>query len=83
VPLLELGGTVPLRSAAATGTAPAVLSALAAREDLAEGRLVEVPVAAELEPGLTRVLRAVWRPDRPLTAAARRLLRVARGAATD
>jgi DNA-binding transcriptional LysR family regulator len=80
VPLLELGGTVPLRSAAATGTAPAVLSALAAREDLAEGRLVEVPVAAELE--LTRVLRAVWRPDRPLSAVARRLLRVARGAAT-
>ena len=80
VPVLELGATSPLRSAAAQGAAPAVLSYLAVRDDLAAGRLVEVPVAEELE--LTRVLRAVWRADTELPSSARHLLRLT-GASAD
>jgi hypothetical protein len=49
------------------------------RDDLAAGRLVEVPLAEELE--LTRVLRAVWRADAELPASARQLLRLTRASA--
>ncbi|MFI6980013.1 LysR substrate-binding domain-containing protein [Embleya sp. NPDC050154] len=76
VPALELGATAPLRSAAIAGSAPAVLSDLAVREDLAEGRLVAVPVA-DL-PVLDRVLRAVWPRGRELPEAALHLLHAAR-----
>jgi DNA-binding transcriptional LysR family regulator len=79
VPVLELGATGPLRSAAAQGAAPAVLSLLAVADDLAAGRLVEVPVAPEV--ALSRVLRAVWRSGTELTAPARLLLDVARRSA--
>lgn len=75
-PVLELGATAPLRAAAISGTAPAVLSALAVADEIAAGRLVEVP--SELPLG--RVLRAVWPRGRELPDAAVRLLRVARGA---
>jgi DNA-binding transcriptional LysR family regulator len=68
-----------LRSAAAQGAAPAVLSLLAVADDLEAGRLVEVPVAAEVE--LTRVLRAVWRAGAELPPPARLLLDVARRSA--
>ncbi len=74
-PALELGATAPLRLAAISGTAPAVLSALAVADEITAGRLVEVPSELALE----RVLRAVWPRDRELPAAALRLLRVARG----
>jgi DNA-binding transcriptional LysR family regulator len=74
-PVLELGATAPLRSAAGSGTAPAVLSELAVREELADGRLIEVPVADDLP--LTRTLRAVWLADRELPEPARHLLKVA------
>jgi DNA-binding transcriptional LysR family regulator len=75
VPVLELGATTLLRSAAASGAAPAVLSALAVREDLAERRLVAVPT----DPGvrLERLLRAVWMRGRELPEPAVRLLQVA------
>lgn len=73
-PVLELGATAPLRLAATAGTAPAVLSALAAADEIAAGRLVEVP--SELPLG--RVLRAVWPRGRELTGSAARLLAVAR-----
>lgn len=73
-PALELGATAPLRAAAASGTAPAVLSVLAVADDIAAGRLVEVPSELRLE----RVLRAVWPRGRELPAPALRLLRVAR-----
>jgi DNA-binding transcriptional LysR family regulator len=76
VPALELGATGPLRSAAAQGAAPAVLSLLAVADDLAAGRLVEIPVAPGVP--LTRVLRAVWRDGTEVTAPARLLLDVAR-----
>jgi DNA-binding transcriptional LysR family regulator len=74
-PALELGATAPLRSAAASGTAPAVLSALAVADDIAAGRLVEV--ASELP--LDRILRAVWSRGRELPEPARHLLQVATG----
>ncbi|WP_372592995.1 LysR family transcriptional regulator [Actinotalea sp.] len=73
-PVLELSTTSAVRSAAAAGAAPAVLSVLAVREDIAAGRLVEVQV-----PGLdlSRRLRAVWpRGARP-SAPGQDLLRVA------
>jgi len=77
VPLLELGSTAPLRSAAAGGAAPAVLSDLAVREDLAAGRLVEIPVDEGLD--LTRTLRAVWPLATELPEAAKHLLWIAQG----
>src|SRR3569833_494557 len=74
-PALELGATAPLRLAATSGTAPAVLSALAVADEIAAGRLVEVP--SEL--ALNRILRAVWPRGRDLPDAALHLLRVTRG----
>ncbi len=62
-PVLELSTTSAVRGAAAAGAAPAVISDLAARDDIAAGRLVEIAV-----PGLDlgRELRAVWpRGGRP------------------
>jgi DNA-binding transcriptional LysR family regulator len=76
VPLLELGSTTPLRNAAATGAAPAVLSELAVREDLATGRLVEIALEEQLS--LERTLRAVWSPGADRSEAALHLLQVAR-----
>jgi molybdate transport repressor ModE-like protein len=76
-PLLELGATAPLRAAALSGTGPAALSVLAVADDLAAGRLVELPVSDELP--LRRTLRAVWRRDRRPDGAAARLLALARG----
>jgi len=73
-PVLELGATAPLRLAATSGTAPAVLSALAAADEIAAGRLVEVPSELPLD----RVLRAVWPRGRELPDTALHLLRVAR-----
>ena len=77
VPLLELGATAPLRSAALSGTGPAVLSALAVAEDVAAGRLVQVTVADDV--ALGRTLRAVWRRGHELSEPAGGLVRVARG----
>ncbi|MPY35512.1 LysR family transcriptional regulator [Streptomyces adustus] len=74
-PLLELGAIAPLRSAAASGVGPAVLSAMAVQDDLAEGRLVSVPTEAELR--LDRVLQAVWPRGRSLPAQASQLLALA------
>ncbi|MEV5710590.1 LysR family transcriptional regulator [Actinoallomurus sp. NPDC052274] len=73
-PALELGATAPLRAAAIAGTAPAVLSALVVADEIAAGRLVEVPSELRLE----RVLRAVWPRARELPEPALHLLRVAR-----
>lgn len=72
-PALELGSSAALRGAAMSGEAPAVLSVLAVADDLATGRLVEVPVDLDLG----RVLRAVWPRGRELPDPARRLLAVA------
>ncbi|WP_371630702.1 LysR substrate-binding domain-containing protein [Streptomyces sp. NBC_00341] len=76
VPVIELGSTAPLRSAAARGLAPAVLSELAVREDVASGRLVEVEVTPAVR--LQRVLHAVWPKGHELPEPALHLLRVAK-----
>ncbi|MBW4716574.1 LysR substrate-binding domain-containing protein [Saccharothrix obliqua] len=73
-PALELGSTTAVRGAVVAGVAPAVLSVLAAAADLADGRLVEVPVAGL---DLRRVLRAVWPGGRRLVGPAAELLAVA------
>ena len=78
VPALELGATGPLRSAAAQGAAPAVLSLLSVAAELASGRLVEIPFSPEVR--LARTLHAVWPADAEVPAAARLLLEVVRGA---
>nr|WP_258382737.1 LysR substrate-binding domain-containing protein [Streptomyces sp. NTH33] len=79
-PLVELGSTAAVRGAVIAGTGPSVLSELAVRGDIAEGRLVAVDVAGV---DLTRELRAVWPPGRRLVGPAAELVAVARGAATD
>ncbi|CCH34464.1 hypothetical protein BN6_72300 [Saccharothrix espanaensis DSM 44229] len=73
-PALELGSTTAVRGAVVAGVAPAVLSVLAVALDLADGRLVEVPVAGL---DLRRVLRAVWAGGRRLVGPAAELLAVA------
>ncbi|MER6984427.1 LysR substrate-binding domain-containing protein, partial [Streptomyces carpinensis] len=77
-PLVELGSTAAVRGAVIAGTGPSVLSELAVRGDIAEGRLVAVEVAGV---DLTRELRAVWPTGRRLVGPAAELVAVARGAA--
>ncbi|MDU0291498.1 LysR substrate-binding domain-containing protein [Saccharothrix longispora] len=72
-PALELGSTTAVRGAVVAGVAPAVLSVLAVGLDLADGRLVEVPVALDLR----RVLRAVWPGGRRLVGPAAELVAAA------
>ncbi|AGW42623.1 LysR family transcriptional regulator [Leifsonia xyli subsp. cynodontis DSM 46306] len=74
-PVAELPTTAGIRTAVASGLAPALLSILTVRDDLAAGRLVRVPLT---DLRIVRELRAVWRPDTDLPAALRTLLRVAR-----
>ncbi len=74
-PLLELSTATAVRAAVVAGAGPGVLSELAVAADLADGVLVEVPVAGV---DLRRALRAVWpRGARP-TGPARDLLAIAR-----
>jgi DNA-binding transcriptional LysR family regulator len=76
-PALQLSTTTAIRGAAVGGSAPAVLSELTVRADLAAGRLVQVPVT-----GLTlrRRLRAIWPRGVVLEGAARALVEMARTA---
>jgi DNA-binding transcriptional LysR family regulator len=74
-PLLELGSATAVRSAVIAATGPAVISELAVRTDVADGRLVAVRVEG-LE--LSRVLRAVWTGGRKLVGPAAELLTVAK-----
>jgi DNA-binding transcriptional LysR family regulator len=73
-PLMELDSNAAMRSAVIAGIGPAVLSAITVRAELADGQLVEVPVAGV---DLRRSLRAVWPKGRGLVGAAAELLRVA------
>jgi len=79
-PLLELSSTTAVKAAVATGMAPAVISSLAISTDLAEHRLVAVPVTGL---DLRRSLRAVWPVGRRLLGPARDLLAVAARQAAD
>ncbi|MBY8886718.1 LysR family transcriptional regulator [Streptomyces sp. PTM05] len=74
-PLLELGSTAAVRGAVIAGTGPAVLSDLAVRGDIADGRLRAVEVEG-LE--LRRSLRAIWPTGRRLIGPAADLVTVAR-----
>lgn len=73
-PAAGLPTTAAVRAAALDAGRPAVASRLAVQEDLAAGRLVEVPVA-----GLdtARELRAVWPDATTPSGPARSLLRIA------
>jgi DNA-binding transcriptional LysR family regulator len=77
---MELGSTTAIKSAAAAGAGPAVLSALAVRSELQSGQLVAVACP---ELSLSRSIRAIWAALRPPSPAAARLLAIAaREAAT-
>lgn len=56
-PELELSSNAAVLSAAASGAAPAVVSALAAHGAISDGRLLRVPLVGR---ALERELRAVW-----------------------
>jgi len=73
-PLLELSTSSGVRAAVAAGAGPAVLSDLAVSEDLAAGRLVQVPLRGV---ELRRQLRAVWTVGQRPGGPARDLLAIA------
>jgi DNA-binding transcriptional LysR family regulator len=56
-PAMELSSAGAVRAAVIAGAGPGALSLLAVSDDLALGRLVEVPLA---DVDLTRRLRAIW-----------------------
>src|SRR5699024_347652 len=62
----KLNSTSAIIRAARQGIGPAVLSRLAAEEEIKSGRLVSVPVSSR---PLTRILRAVWSGPARLTGA--------------
>jgi DNA-binding transcriptional LysR family regulator len=74
-PAAELGSTTAIKAAAAAREAPAVLSRLAVREELASRRLVAVPV--EDAGQLRRRFRAIWLHDTPPAGSAAALLAIA------
>lgn len=71
VPVAELGSNAAVRAAVHARVAPAVLSRLTVDSDIVAGRLVPVTVH---DVALDRVLRAVWRRERPLGAVAASLV---------
>lgn len=71
-PAIELSSAAAMRAAVLAGAGPAVMSRLAVDDDLALGRLREVPVAGL---DLRRELRAIWSGGRtPPAGAVRELL---------
>ncbi|MDG4856577.1 LysR family transcriptional regulator [Streptomyces sp. T-3] len=77
--LLELSSTTAIKTAAASGLGPAVLSSLAVGAELASGAL-KSPAVTGLD--LTRSLRAVWPTGQRPTGPARELYAIARRPAT-
>ncbi|WP_091697629.1 LysR family transcriptional regulator [Micrococcus terreus] len=77
-PVAELNGNAAILNSVAAGLGPAVLSELAVRQVLQDGRLLRVPVAGG---ELGRELRAVWYGVREPIGLAGDLLRIARGEA--
>jgi molybdate transport repressor ModE-like protein len=77
-PALQLSTTTAIRGAAVGGSAPAVLSELTVRADVAAGRLVTVAVTGL---SVRRRLRAVWARGVALVGAARALVEMARAGA--
>lgn len=73
-PLVELSSTTAIKAAVVAGVGPAVLSSLAVAGEVAQGRLIAVPVAGV---ELSRLLRAVWPAGQVLTGVLRDVLAVA------
>lgn len=73
-PLMVLDANAAIRSVVSAGAGPAVLSAVTVRDDLADGRVVEVPITGV---DLHWRLRAVWPKGRQLVGAAGELPRIA------
>lgn len=76
-PAIELASSTALKAAAIDSGSPAVLSSLAVEAELADGRLVRVPVEGMR---MTRRLLAVWDAAHGLSASGRELLDIARAA---
>lgn len=74
-PLLELPTTAAVRAVVASGTAPAILSTLAVRDDIDAGRLVKVRVS---NIRFIRELRAIFSATDVLDPALRDLLDIAK-----
>lgn len=74
-PVVELASTTALVQAVLSGAGPAVVSVLAVRAELADGRLVRVPLADA--GALRRRIRAVWLGPGHPPGAAERLVRIA------
>ncbi|WP_280362680.1 LysR family transcriptional regulator [Nocardia wallacei] len=72
---LELSSTTAIKSAVASGLAPAVLSSLAVAGEIDAGTLVSPRIT---DADLTRTLRAVWPAAQQLTGPARTLYAIAR-----
>ena len=72
LPAAELGSTTAIKSAVAAGEAPAILSRLAVASELADGRLVSVPL--EDHTLLIRRFRAIWPTEAPPSGAAAQLM---------
>ncbi len=69
---LEFGSAASVRAAVLAGAGPAVMSRLAVSDDLAQGRLREIPVA---DVDWRRTFRAIWVGERtPPAGAVRELL---------
>lgn len=73
-PAQVLHSNAAIRVAVASGQAPAALSGLAVRHELASGELLRVP----LDVPVSRPLTAIWLGPRRLTGHAARLLEIAR-----
>ncbi|MFE6835043.1 LysR family transcriptional regulator [Streptomyces sp. NPDC057705] len=76
-PLLELSSTTAIKTAAAAGVGPAVVSSLAVSVELASGTLTSPTVAGF---DMTRSLRAVWPQGQRPAGPARDLYAIARRA---
>nr|WP_231626313.1 LysR family transcriptional regulator [Streptomyces apocyni] len=74
-PLLELSSTTAVKGAVVSGAGPSVLSELVVGDEVAAGRLVQVPVEGVR---LRRDLRAVWTTGHRPTGPARDLLSLTR-----
>lgn len=79
-PALELSATTAIRHAVLAGAGPALLAAVAVKDDLTAGRLVRIRISDTLN--LRRELRAIWREGPPPTGPARILLDIARSRPT-
>lgn len=73
-PISELNSTAAIIRAVRAGAGPAILSRLAATDQLADGRLISVPVAGGTP---RRKLRAVWTGPTTLVGSAAQMLETA------